>query len=114
MRKKERLALADKLSELLSSYGGAVVERAGSLSHSLETELLGDYGRVSVSAYIPTDAKENPWLACQFRDWTGVWPATWRGWDHWKRNIYGRPEVTADAWVAQADQHLRKLLHERK
>lgn len=110
MRKPERTKLAERLRELLTRYGGSEVIQGdiGGVPHSLRTELTGSYGGVSVTAYLPRDARDSPWLACSFRDWDAEFPNPWHGFNHWKQNLLGTTS-TAEEWPTHVIAHLAKL-----
>jgi hypothetical protein len=110
MRKPERAKLAKRLLTLLSQYSKDITTRdMGGQPWSIETKLDSVNGPISVTAFLPQDAKSNPWLACRFDHWDAKSPNPWRGFDHWKQNIHGFDGPTVEQWLARVVDHLERL-----
>lgn len=111
MRKAERKRLAEQTLQMLKSYGATDIAsdtwENGELHYYSTTLTSSEYGRIGVTAYLPNNTKGIAWLACRFLDWDASPGQHWRGWSHWKNNVYqDGPSMPAFDWLVDMEHHL--------
>lgn len=114
MLKLDRVKLETAVPALLASLGGVpdVDNRAWTFSG-------GKHGAVRATFYNAKDAKDDPWLPCQFKDWGEgdpprvpggpMGPTSWHGFNHWKQNLYAEKRDTAAVFLQRIRDHLVRL-----
>ena len=109
MRKPERVKLRNKLLIYLNSIADGALK--SDRIDCIECECVGALSRVSISAYLPSDAKDTLWIACRLIDWPEdhKYPQHWRGFDHWKQNFHPGKIERSDLMMEYVRQHFSRF-----